>query len=268
MKKSLFSLVVLGLLLSPGCGNRTSGKTYSPKEENNKVCVLPASSESDGNYIAPKADGQIAIDGEGKEKAWEKAEWKDIKYKWLGEDFSQQDFQGRYKMLWDEGQLYFLVEIVDDILSDQHKDPFDNWWEDDCLELFIDEDRSKGEHQYNHNAFAYHITLDYDVVDMGPDKQPHLYNNDLKVKRTGKGNLYTWEVAMKVFPDSYKDGGQNTPVKLKAGKKLGFAVSYNDNDATGGRENFIGSIKIEPVNGDTNRGWIDAGVFGELTLVE
>ncbi len=57
------------------------------------------------------------------------------------------------------------------------------------------------------------------------------------------------------------------PVKLTAGKKLGFAVSYNDNDATGGRENFIGSINIEPVDGDKNRGWIDAGVFGTLELI-
>jgi hypothetical protein len=103
-------------------------------------------------------------------------------------------------------------------------------------------------------------------VDIGPDKKPHLYNDDVKAKRTKKGNLYTWEVAMKVFPDFYKDNTLNNPVKLDEGKIMGFAVSYNDNDSTGVRENFIGSIEIP--GEDKNRGWIDAGVFGTLELIK
>jgi hypothetical protein len=72
---------------------------------------------------------------------------------------------------------------------------------------------------------------------------------------------------MKVFPDTFKDDSTgNQPVKLSEGKKMGFAVSYNDNDSTNVRENFIGSIQIE--GEDKNRGWIDAGVFGELDLVK
>lgn len=251
------------LLLSLSCKSPES-KTYSQDPEE---CILPLSSESTGNYFASKTESKIEIDGIAKEKDWEKAKWKDIKYRWLGDEFSQQDFQGRYKILWDEDQLYYLVEIVDNVLSDQHADPFDLWWEDDCLELFIDENRSKGDHQYNHNAFAYHITLDYDAVDMAPDQKPRLYNDHLTAKRTNKGNLHTWEVAMKVYPDTFKDGAaDNQPVKLSEGKKMGFAVSYNDNDSTNVRENFIGSIEIQ--GEDKNRGWIDAGVFGELELIK
>jgi len=67
-----------------------------------------------------------------------------------------------------------------------------------------------------------------------------------------------------LFADTYKDGEKNTPVKLKSGKKIGFALAYCDNDHSERRENFIGSI---PVAGDDkNRGWIDAGIFGELIL--
>jgi hypothetical protein len=257
-----FSLAVLSIFSS--CEKKVA-KSYSPEEP--EVCILPTSALSTGDYVASKVSETPTIDGEVKEKDWEKAAWRDIKYRWLGDEYSQQDFQGRYKILWDENNIYYLVEVVDNILSDEHKDPFDKWWEDDCLELFIDEDRSKGDHQYNHNAFAYHITLDYDAVDMGPDQKPRLYNDHIKAKRTNKGNLHTWEVAMKVFPSTFKDGDSNNkPVKLVAGKKIGFAVSYNDNDKTGVRENFIGSIEIK--GEDKNRGWIDAGVFGELELVE
>src|SRR6185437_16031781 len=205
----------------------------------------------EGDYVASKATDSIVIDGLGKEKSWATAQWQPIKHVWLGDEPAPADFSGRYKIVWTADKLYYLVEITDNILSDQHKEAFDNWWEDDCLELFIDQDHSGGEHQYNHNAFAYHITLDYDVVDMGPDMKPHLYNKDLEVKRTKNGKVYTWEVGMKVFDKNYKDeSADNKPVKLHAGEKLGFAVSYNDNDSTGGRENFVGSVEIIEVNGD------------------
>jgi hypothetical protein len=263
IRKNVYFLLLLTILGFPHCAKK---KTFTSELMEKKECAVPESMLSDGNYIAKKASVEPMIDGAGTEKSWELVPWRQIKYTWLGEDPSPQDFSGRYKILWTESRLYYLVEITDNVLSDQHKDPFDNWWEDDCLELFIDEDKSGGDHQFNHNAFAYHITLDYDVVDMGPDNKPHLYNNDLETKRTKEGNIYTWEVGMKVFGKGYVDGKNNVAVKLVSGKKMGFAVSYNDNDATGGRENFIGSINIAPVEGDKNRGWIDAGVFGTLEL--
>jgi len=209
----------------------------------------------------------IIIDGLGTEKSWSKSPWKTIEYVWLGDEPTPEDFQGRYKMAWDKNYLYFLVEITDDSLSDQEPDPFTNWWEDDCLELFIDEDRSKGNHQFTHNACAYHITLDYDIIDIGPEKKPINYKDHMIVKRTKNGNLYTWEVAMRVYPDTFSDAKKdNKPLALKAGKKMGYAVSYNDNDGNNMRENFIGSILVE--GEDKNQGWIDAGIFGEVELIK
>ncbi|MFN8436501.1 MAG: sugar-binding protein [Cytophagales bacterium] len=219
-------------------------------------------------YKAKKTKTEIVIDAQANEKSWKKAKWAPMPHVWLGNKPTPEDISGKYKMLWDENYLYFLVEITDDSLSDQHKSPFELWWEDDCLELFIDEDNSNGNHQFNHSAFAYHITLDYDVVDMGPDKNPHLYNEHCKTKmvKTGK-NTYVWEVAMKVYNSSYKDDAQNTAVKLYKNKKMGYAVSFNDNDGNNIRENFIGSVFIpyEPQTG-RNRGWIDSGVFGTVIL--
>jgi hypothetical protein len=206
----------------------------------------------------------IQLDGLAKEKAWQKANWKPLDQFWLGKEVDSNDFKGRYKLLWDENHLYLLAEIKDDTLIDIYKDQFDSWWDDDCLEIFLDEDRSKGGHQYNHNAFAHHIALDGNVVDIGPDHKPHLYNQDVLSKRTQKGNVSTWECTIKLYADTYKDSAQNVPVKLYAGKKIGFALAYCDNDNSERRENFIGSIPVEGT--DKNRGWIDAGIFGELLL--
>ena len=67
--------------------------------------------------------------------------------------------------------------------------------------------------------------------------------------------------------DSYQDGaGDNQPVSLSAGKVLGFMVAYCDNDYSELRENFIGSEYA--AGDDKDRGYIDAGLFGALELVD
>jgi hypothetical protein len=230
--------------------------------------VSQSSAIKKGDYLAHKAVKPIVIDGEEADSDWAKAEWKAIDEAWIGAYPANSDFQGKYKMLWNENYIYYLVIITDDSLSDQHRSPFELWWEDDCLELFIDEDNSDGDHQYNHSAFAYHITLDYDVVDMNTQQKPILFNDHIIAKWIKTtANTYTWEVAMKVFDKSFDEKTKtNIPVKLVEGKKLGFAVSYNDNDGNFKRENMMASVPVE--GEDKNRGWIDAGVFGTVELVK
>ena len=71
---------------------------------------------------------------------------------------------------------------------------------------------------------------------------------------------------MRIYSDTYDEKSKtNTRVKLAEGKKMGFAVSYNDNDGNFKRENMMGSVPIE--GEDKNRGWIDAGVFGTVELI-
>ena len=206
------------------------------------------------------------IDGRQDDDCWIDAEWYPLDQRWLGEEYSKKDFSGRYKLSWSKDALYLLVEIKDDILLDKTPNPLEVWWDDDCVEVFIDEDNSGGEHQYNHNAFAYHIALDYNIVDLGPDRKPHLYNDHIEVKRSQKKNTSIWEMAIHIYRDDYKDGEKNQPIYLTRNKRLGFALAYCDNDASDKRENFIGSEVIE--GEDKNRGWIDAGIFGTLVLVD
>lgn len=218
------------------------------------------------NQIVNKTEVFPKIDGRATENVWSKTNWHQINQKWLGKDYSETDFKGQYKLTWNENALYALVEIVDDTLYDKHKDPLKLWWDDDCLEVFIDEDNSGGNHQFNHNAFAYHVALDGNVVDIAPNKVPTLYNNHIESKRITNGNTTIWELKINIYNNSFIDGKKNKKEVLKANKKIGFAIAYCDNDGSKTRENFIGSQFIE--GDDKNRGWIDASIFGTLILKE
>ncbi len=218
-------------------------------------------------YLAPRAASAPTIDGVADDAAWTRAEWRELKYRWLGPEHSDEDFQGRYKVVWSRSKIYILGEFVDDILFDSHRDPLVQYWDDDCLEIFIDEDYSGGDHQYNHNAFAYHVSLDNRAIDIGIDQRPHDYSHHVESRWRQQGEKLIWELAIDVYTDDYVDGADdNTPVPLEAGKIMGLMVAYCDNDGSELRENFIGSESVP--DGPKDRGWIDAGLFGSLELVE
>ena len=211
-----------------------------------------------------KAENPITLDGKATENAWQKAQWHSLDQIWIGDPFPHDDFKGRYKLSWDEEQIYLLVEITDDILYDQRKDPLKRYWDDDCVEIFVDEDNSGGLHQYSHNAFAYHVAIDGNVVDIAPDREPHLYNDHVTTKIHTEGTLSIWEMSIRLYPDSYLDEATNKPEDLRRNKKVGFALAYCDNDGSQERENFIGSVFVP--GEDKNQGWIDADIFGTLLL--
>lgn len=211
-----------------------------------------------------KAEHTPEIDGIASESIWKESKSYPLDQLWLGKPCDSTDFHGNYKICWRPEALYLLVEITDDVIYEQHKDPLKLWWDDDCVEVFIDEDNSGGEHQYNYNAFAYHVALDGNVVDMSPEKIGKLYNQHVQSIHITTGNTTIWELKISVYNDSYSDTKINKPVTLLASKKIGFALAYCDNDGSVERENFIGSIPVE--GEDKNRGWIDANIFGTLLL--
>ena len=213
-----------------------------------------------------KASKSPNMDGIDMDDCWNKAEWLAMDQNWLGNAYTYKDFSGRYKLSWDESALYILAEITDDVLYDQYDDPLKLWWDDDCVEVFIDEDNSGGPHQFSHNAFAYHIALDGNVVDLAPDELPRLYNDHITYVRTTNGQTSTWEIAIKIYGDSFVDGKINSPKNLEANKKVGFAIAYCDNDGSKERENFIGSVFVP--GEDKNQGYKNANIFGTLVLLE
>ena len=231
------------------------------------VAEPPSHDPGRTEYRAPKARRPLNVDGVADEPVWQRARWHDITHRWLGSEYSADDFRGRFKVVWTAEKIYVLVELVDDILYDAHRDPLVQYWDDDCLEIFLDEDYSGGNHQYNHNAFAYHMSLDNRAIDIGTDKAPHDYSHHVESRWRAHGNKIVWEVAIDVYTDRYADGSdKNIPVKLSAGKVMGLMLAWCDNDGSQLRENFVGSESAP--GGNKDRGWIDAGLFGSLVLVE
>ena len=227
---------------------------------------------------AKKTTKAIVIDG-FVDDAWSESHWYSIDKIILGTLSEPDDFSGRFRMLWDENYLYLQAEITDDVLFDQHADPLKRYWDDDCLEVFIDEDNSGGNHQFNYNAFAYHVALDNQVVDIGKnneDGSAHfvLLNDHISSawrRSSSPANHVIWELAIKIFDDKFDDKKHSnitSLIKLKKGKTLGFMLAYCDNDGSLQRETFIGSTEISPINGDKNLGYITADVFEKLTLID
>jgi len=235
---------------------------------------LPAPAAADNahyqdrnRYLAPHSARPLVVDGIADEPVWQAAEWYPIDNLWLGPEYEAGDFSGRFKVAWTDRQVHILVEVVDDILFDSHRDPLVQYWDDDCVEIFIDEDYSGGDHQYNHSAFAYHMSLDNQAIDMGPDERPHNYSHHVQSRWRQNGNNVVWEFAIDVYADEYVDGSNaNSPVTLHAGKLMGLMLAYCDNDGSEIRENFVGSESVPA--GPKDRGWIDAGLFGELLLMQ
>jgi hypothetical protein len=231
------------------------------------ACAGPAHLPDRSEYRAPKALSAPMIDGVADDAAWQRAPWQQIRYRWLGPEYSPEDFQGRFKVVWTERRIYLLAELVDDILIDTHRDPLTQYWDDDCLEIFLDEDFSGGDHQFNHNAFAYHLSLDNRAIDIGTDKQARDYTHHVESRWRQYGDKIIWEVAIDIYNDQYQDDAPDNPtVTLSAGKVMGLMLAYCDNDGSELRENFIGSESVP--YGPKDRGWIDAGLFGSLVLTE
>lgn len=242
-----------------------------------------------------KALSVITIDGIPSEQSWQQANWLNMDQHILGEYPTPEDFSAHYKLLWNEDLLYVLVKLYDDVLYDTNPNPLVRYWDDDCLEVFVDEDNSKGDHLANFNAFAYHIALDNQVVDLAPKPMPQLMPQKDKTDNIAVPMLFNdhidsvwrrsseagfpiyWELAVKLFSQEYVHpmsiqgklaASKTYRVKNYKGKQLGFMLAYCDNDGSETREHFIGSTKISPVNGDKNLGYKTANVFDTLLLVD
>ena len=82
------------------------GKTFLPALLS--VCLLsgiciPVLADSthyeDRNrYIAPRSAEALVIDGVADEPVWQAAEWHDIDHRWLGPEYTAEDFSGRFRV--------------------------------------------------------------------------------------------------------------------------------------------------------------------------
>lgn len=227
---------------------------------------MSSSSSNRNHYDAHRAATAPVIDGT-LDAVWEAAAWAPIDVFWLGTqpNPTAQDYSGRYKALWDEDYLYLMFDITDDRIFDGTRNALDRYWEDDTVELFIDENKNGGQHGYNTSAWAYHLSTYGDVVD-STTSGAKLLNDHIDMRLVSMGDKHRWEMRVRIYGEDYADWKTNVPLKLAVGKLMGFSACYIDNDGSAQRESMMGSVDTQ--GHKNNQGYLDASVFGSLRLVE
>jgi hypothetical protein len=219
------------------------------------------------------------IDGKSDDACWQAAAWQSIDQVWIpwGAKMDPADFSGRYKVTWSSvtDRMYFLVEIVDDVLVKGYEYPMDGYYNYDVVELFFDQDASGGDHTLNQNAFAYHITagnddVDFQAMDLTANYAVMNYSDHFDCRIVDAGGVYTWEISMIVYNEDYDPESPVNPTEqLAIGKVSGLSIAYCDNDDPDEnpktRDNFIGSVQVPKAH--NNDHYMNADWFGKVKLV-
>lgn len=221
----------------------------------------------DGLFKAHKATTPIEIDGCSKDETWSDLGWYGMNYLWMGNKVDGNDYHGKFKLTWDSDYLYILVEVIDDTLNPTLVNGVENYWKGDYVEVFIDEDKSGGNHKFNHQAFAYHVSTEGHAIDKNTLEETVFFDDHITVMRSQDGNTYVWEMAIKLFDKQFDESTtDNRPVKINTGKTIGFSMAYGDNDGNNSREHFIGSKKTHGNNND--EGYVNSDVFGAIVFAD
>lgn len=222
-----------------------------------------------GNWQALYAKTAPTINGDTNDLVWnEITTWNIFNQVWLnnvGSTPTPQDFSWKYKLAWREDRFYILAVITDDVLSDRTSDPLTRYWEDDTFEVFFDEDKSGGQHERSFQAFAYHVSTKYDIVDSDQNGTARLLNDHAEVRMDTVDGKYVWEAAFKIYPSTFTIANPGLPVTLFSGKKMGWGLAYCDNDGRSTRDHFFGSHNVDGTN--KNVAYQNASVFGTVELV-
>ncbi|MFH1716411.1 MAG: sugar-binding protein [Planctomycetota bacterium] len=130
------------------------------------------------------------------------------------------DLTAFYRAMWDENNLYVLVNVMDDVL----KNDSDEFWLDDGVEVFIDADNSKSD-SYGDNDYQYFFEWAEANPGMGEFKHGRTGGVEFAVGRADVG----YRVEIK-FPWS------TLGTRPSAGTKIGLDVHVNDDDDGGDRD--------------------------------
>jgi hypothetical protein len=187
----------------------------------------------------------VAIDGTV-ENLWSKARRYELSNVIYSPVSSKEDCSASYKAMWDADNLYLLVDVTDDTLKND-SDP-DLWYQDDCVEVFIDGDNAKSQN-YGDNDGQYHF--DWDRTRPSMDRFEHGRLDGIEFAMVTTDNGYRTEIK---FPWS------TLGIKPSAGTKIGLDVHVNDDDDGGDRDTKL------TWRGKEDNAWQTPSAFGTAEL--
>jgi hypothetical protein len=190
-----------------------------------------------------EASGNVVIDGKA-EALWSQArEYKIGNVIYLPPS-NDEDFSASYKAVWDETNLYVLVDVTDENLKNDSAD----FWLDDCVEVFIDADNSKSG-SYGSNDYQFHFGWAEANPSMGEAQHNQTRGVEFAIVRADA----RYRVEIK-FPWS------TLGVEPSAGKKIGLDVHVNDDDDGGERDTKL------TWRGKQDNAWQNPGILGTAEL--
>ncbi|WP_051233726.1 endo-1,4-beta-xylanase [Butyrivibrio sp. NC3005] len=178
--------------------------------------------------------GSVLIDGKIDDKDWDKAEEVPLTIN-VGSKVS-----AKAKLLWDEENLYVLMNVKDDVLN---KDSSQNH-EQDSIEVFIDENNHKTS-SYEDDDKQYRINYENKQSFNGKKCVEENVKSSAVVTKDG----YMIEAAFKW-----------TDIKPSNGTAVGLELQINDADGSGKR---IGTLSWSDKTGN---GWSSTSVYGTICL--
>ena len=217
-------------------------------------------------YHAKKIYNVPVIDGKPDDACWDSAVWAPIDQIWIGTATTADDYTGAFKVVWTPSRLYILEKYTRSVINDNYAGVCaGDIYNQDCAEIFIDENHDGGYYLKTYKAFAYHLMTTGDACAIGPSGSFENHDADMTFVFDSAGNhIYYWEIELKVFADTYVYGAA-TPVTLNAGKQMGFSLAYNTNDGDATRKNMFGSHYIaDPAH--RNDSYMNASYLGDLFL--
>lgn len=195
--------------------------------EENKPDTTEAN-RSTAKYGTPVIDGEV-------DDVWKKSEVMKIsRYQtaWQGAT-------GTARALWDENNLYVLIQVNDTELDKGSANP----WEQDSIEVFVDENNAKTSY-YQDDDGQYRVNYENEAT-FNPESIKEGFESAVKVN----GTNYTVEVKIPF-----------RKIRPAADTEIGFDVQINDG-RNGARQS------IATWNDTTGNAYQDTSVFGILTLV-
>jgi len=192
-----------------------------------------------------KASRSVVIDGTA-EDLWSEARQYKLSNVIYAPVSSEEDCSAYFKALWDAQNLYMLVDVTDDSLKNDSDS--DLWYQDDCVEVFIDADNSKSS-DYDEDDAQYHF--DWDRTNPTMDRFEHGSLNGVEFAMVTTEKGYRTEIK---FPWSALG------TKPSAGAKIGLDVHVNDDDDGGDRDSKL------TWRGKEDNAWQNPGVLGTAEL--
>ena len=112
------------------------------------------------HYIIHKTDNEIDVDGVAAEKSWQDANWTENFMDIEGPSKPLPTYQTRMKMLWDEKNIYFFVEMEEPHVWGYYEEHDKIVYHENDFEIFIDPDGD------THNYFEFEFNAQNTLFDL------------------------------------------------------------------------------------------------------